>query len=276
MKTACVVSFLGASALPVVLWARAELHPVLQRLPKFSVGAHQGGVFGPHGNNSIPQFEKALSEGADIIEMDLRITRDGVPVVFHDEGLAWRTNCRGKVRDKTLKELRRCRHHNTDDPIYSFAEVLAWVGGKAVVNAEFKDEETIFPAVRLVEEHQALDWVYFQTQSNRSKYQLARSLNADVALLHKVANWDDLRWVQSLQDSALIIVEVDNRMNSEEVVSAVRSMGKWVSQDSFDYDFWKEFFGAHCSEVFSRNLDIAISNRVSGCVKQRNARLMYQ
>ena len=61
--------------------------------------------------NTIPAFEHAIEAGADVIELDLAVTRDNVPVVSHDPVLK-ETLCQGDgptrvIREMTLAELKR-------------------------------------------------------------------------------------------------------------------------------------------------------------------------
>jgi glycerophosphoryl diester phosphodiesterase len=56
--------------------------------------------------NTLPAFELAVRQGADAFELDVRLTRDGAPVVFHDATLERTTHLTGPVRARTLAELR--------------------------------------------------------------------------------------------------------------------------------------------------------------------------
>ena len=50
-------------------------------------------------------MELALRVGAPALEFDIRATRDGVPVLFHDETLERTTNGRGRISDSSYREL---------------------------------------------------------------------------------------------------------------------------------------------------------------------------
>ena len=56
--------------------------------------------------NTLPAFEAALRHGADAIELDVRLTADGAPVVIHDDTLDRTTDRTGPVGALTLAELR--------------------------------------------------------------------------------------------------------------------------------------------------------------------------
>jgi glycerophosphoryl diester phosphodiesterase len=49
----------------------------------------------------------AKSEGADLVEFDVSLTKDGVAVLLHDDTLERTTNCTGLVRDKLFEALRK-------------------------------------------------------------------------------------------------------------------------------------------------------------------------
>ena len=55
--------------------------------------------------NSIAAFEAAIAAGADGIEFDVRLSRDGVPVIIHDDTLQRTHGLRGRVVDSSANEL---------------------------------------------------------------------------------------------------------------------------------------------------------------------------
>ena len=71
------------------------------------------GASGYAPEHTIPAYDLALEQGADYIEVDLQITKDGVLVAMHDDTLD-RTargpaeNCTGLVSDKTLEQIKTC------------------------------------------------------------------------------------------------------------------------------------------------------------------------
>ena len=56
--------------------------------------------------NTIAAFEAAIAAGADGIEFDVRLSRDGVPVIIHDDTLSRTHGVRRRVVDLTAEELR--------------------------------------------------------------------------------------------------------------------------------------------------------------------------
>lgn len=70
------------------------------------VFAHRGGsALGPE--NTIAAFDRGLAAGADGLELDIRLSADGICVVCHDETLDRTTNATGPVSARTAAELSR-------------------------------------------------------------------------------------------------------------------------------------------------------------------------
>ncbi len=55
--------------------------------------------------NTLAAFQRAIDDGADGIEFDVRLTKDGVPVVFHDSTLNRLSQIEGRVSNFTAEEL---------------------------------------------------------------------------------------------------------------------------------------------------------------------------
>tara|TARA_R110002167_G_scaffold335644_1_gene542994 strand:- start:1711 stop:2724 length:1014 start_codon:yes stop_codon:yes gene_type:complete len=62
-----------------------------------------------YAENSLDNLEKSIAAGIDIVETDVRLTKDRKLVVLHDGTLNRTTTCKGKVTDITLTELKKCK-----------------------------------------------------------------------------------------------------------------------------------------------------------------------
>jgi len=80
-------------------------HPFFA-LPAPIVIGHRGAA-GERPENTLPSFERALADGAAILESDVHLTRDGVPVLIHDDELERCTDGSGRVRDHDVAALKR-------------------------------------------------------------------------------------------------------------------------------------------------------------------------
>ncbi len=73
---------------------------------KVIVAGHRG-YKARYPENTLPSFKAAMDGGADMLEMDVNITRDGIPVVIHDLTVDRTTDGSGTIRSLTLEEIRR-------------------------------------------------------------------------------------------------------------------------------------------------------------------------
>lgn len=78
----------------------------LDRSARALVYAHRGGA-ALRPENTIPSFDHGLALGADGLELDVRLSRDGVVVVHHDEVLDRTTDGHGAISALTADELSR-------------------------------------------------------------------------------------------------------------------------------------------------------------------------
>ncbi len=89
--------------------------------------------------NSLPAFERAIQMGYGI-ELDVQLTKDGVPVVFHDWDLKRAAGVDRKIRDCTFEELQSYRLFGSSQTIPAFETVLELADGRTPLIIELKAE----------------------------------------------------------------------------------------------------------------------------------------
>lgn len=89
--------------------------------------------------NSRAAIRAAIAAGYGI-EMDLQLSKDGVPMVFHDETLERLTPREGWLCDLTAAELSALPLKHGDEGIPTLAEVLEIVAGRVPLLIELKDQ----------------------------------------------------------------------------------------------------------------------------------------
>ncbi len=67
--------------------------------------AHRG-FSGKYPENTKIAFKKAIELEADMIELDITLSKDKIPIIIHDDSLERTTNGKGKVRSSTYTELK--------------------------------------------------------------------------------------------------------------------------------------------------------------------------
>ena len=74
----------------------------------FRILAHRGAtITGPE--NTMEAVHRCRQEGADAVELDVRLSADGEPVIFHDEDARRLAGVRGRIRDLRWKDIRELK-----------------------------------------------------------------------------------------------------------------------------------------------------------------------
>jgi len=114
--------------------------------------AHRGAsAYAPE--NTIAAFDKAVEQGADAIELDLHLSRDGELVVIHDDTLDRTTDGSGPVHQRSLGELMRLDAGRwfgegfAGQRIPRLDEVLDRFAWKVPLALEIKAGSTFFPGI---------------------------------------------------------------------------------------------------------------------------------
>lgn len=129
--------------------------------------------------NTLAAFRRALAQRVDGIELDVRVTWDGVPVVFHDATLSRLTGTAGRLGASVWADLRCLRILESRETIPQLTDVLRLTRGRAVVQIEIKPGTPVAPVVRAVRAARATDHVIlasFSAALVREAARLAPSL----------------------------------------------------------------------------------------------------
>ena len=157
------------------------------------VVAHRG-ASAREPENTLTAFDSALSAGADAIELDVRLSSDGVPVVMHDADVAGATDGSGFVHEMTLAQLKRLdasKGLGERQEVATLAEALALVGDRGGVNLEIKNipgepafdspEESVLRATLDVLEAEAFDGPLLISSFNWLTIERSKELAPDIA-----------------------------------------------------------------------------------------------
>jgi glycerophosphoryl diester phosphodiesterase len=115
-------------------------------MARFEIVAHRG-VPGEAPENTLPSFQRAIDLGADAVELDVRLTADRVPAVFHYFYLDSVTSLTGPIFNYTFDQLRHAPIFGRgvedlgDVKIPTLGEVLDIIGGRIGLEIEVKGPE---------------------------------------------------------------------------------------------------------------------------------------
>ncbi len=126
--------------------------PLRESLGRPWIIGHRG-ASGEAPENTMVAFRLALEQGADMVETDVQLTADGVPVLLHDATLERTTSGLGLVRDRSLAEIRALDAGSWFAPRYAFEtvptleELLEWAAGETPVCIEIKNGPVYYPGI---------------------------------------------------------------------------------------------------------------------------------
>ncbi len=121
-------------------------------MEKTLVWAHRG-ASGYAPENTMEAFRMAEEMGADGIELDVQMTKDGELVIIHDETINRVCDGKGWVKDFTLAQLRKYNFNKTHPEylrceIPTLEEVYAWIKTtNLTVNVEIKTGVVFYPEI---------------------------------------------------------------------------------------------------------------------------------
>ena len=99
--------------------------------------AHRG-ASSTRPENTLASFEEAVRLGASMVEFDVRLASDGVPVVLHDPLLERTTDGVGSVHERTAAEMAALVAGPDGERVPTLAETLALLSGRAGTAIEIK------------------------------------------------------------------------------------------------------------------------------------------
>ncbi len=100
--------------------------------------------------NSMEAFRRAVEAGFGM-EVDVHVTRDGIPVIFHDFKLNRICGVNGRLEEYTYEELQRFTLCDSQERIPRFADMLALVKGRVPLIVEIKSESVDVSSCRYID-----------------------------------------------------------------------------------------------------------------------------
>ena len=215
----------------------------------FTAVAHRGEPLGNR-ENTLPAFASAMALGADMVEIDVRRTRDGEVVVLHDQTLQRLWGVDASVGDLDLAEVATIG--DGDVRIPTVREVLAAVPVPLMV--DFTRREVVQGALEAVLEARALDRSLFVT-GNVEALRLLRGLSTGARI--------GLTWVETSSPPLDLLEELGAEywnpmfgLVTPEGVAAVHDAGRKVST-------WTVDEPEDMARVVGAGVDAVVSNRIA-------------
>ncbi|PID56328.1 hypothetical protein CSB45_11615 [candidate division KSB3 bacterium] len=198
---------------PVCPVAVSHMEIVSRTQRSFKVIAHRG-ASGYAPENTLASFEKGLDLGADMLELDIHMSKDSELVVIHDATLERTTNGSGYIKNYSLKELKQFDASKGFDAyrgerIPSLQEVFDLAKKRAAFAIEIKNCPILYPdieknLVHLIEQNDLVDDALVITFYHPSLKEITR-LNPDIqtGILYTAALIEPWKAAESVGATAL-------------------------------------------------------------------------
>ncbi len=208
---------------------------------KIVVTAHRG-FSGKFPENTLLSFQKAVELGVDLIEFDVRATKDLVPIILHDATLDRTTNGKGKPGEYNFDEIRRLNASyfiadgkgRRSEPVYpelpipTLVEVFESVPESVGLNIQLyqtEPEEYLRKLCRLYDEYDVYGRGYF-TVSTFVEAQKIREINdkIDICILENQDKMDE-PLLKKLKEFGCDIIQPYRDCVTPELCKLINDMG---------------------------------------------------
>lgn len=192
--------------------------------------------------NSIPMIEAAIKAGTDMVELDLRVTKDGVIVLMHDESIARTTTGTGMVANLTYQDIlyydmKRDSRVWEDVKVPTLEEALLACKGKVYVNLDLYGKNIpVETCVDVIERTGMTDQVMvFVNRDEAGRYYM---LNNEIALHPFISDVSQISlYYEDYYNAKLFQYDTELFMGSKPGLAAqVRQAGRLTYSNILDYD----------------------------------------
>lgn len=211
------------------------------------IAAHRGKSGGNILGNTIPGFKAALQEGADILEMDVVQSIDGIFYVFHDGTEPFHLKIAKNIKTLSSKKISKLHYFNATNKKSEFGvqkleDVLEEFKGRTFINIDRAWD--IFP--QLIDKLEAFDMKDQIIIKAPVKTEVLRFLNETAVdfmfmpIIHRFADMDKVLQYQhiNLVGMELVTPKQDDPLFENGTISRIKERGlfAWVNAVTFNED----------------------------------------
>lgn len=196
--------------------------------------------------NTMASFKAAVHLNFTHIELDVHLSKDGVPVVMHDHTIDRMTNGQGEIRSFTLAELRKFKVNYMEN-IPTLEEVLLFVRNRVTVSIEMKDTK-LYPnfeerVLSVIEKTNMMEQVYIISFHQQSLKRLRKlSDKIELGLLVNKLKRSHFRLVEKLHAN---YIAVNHKGVKESYIKKCQAIGVqlvvWTVNTNEHMNYFQQF-----------------------------------
>ena len=228
--------------------------------------------------NSLQAIQNCIDMGVDMVEVDLKKTKDGHLILMHDKTLNRTTTGKGKPEDYTLVELKEMRlkngaGHKTRHQIPTFEECMLLCKGKIMVNVDkgydyFKEAYAILKKTGTVNQCVMKAGLPYEQVKAENGEVLDEMVFMPVVNLHKEGAEDVIDgYLEHMKPKAFELVFDNDGPEVLRLIKKVRESGAKV----FINSLWPELCGGHDDD---RAVELGEPEKSWGWIVKQGAKLI--
>ncbi len=185
--------------------------------------------------NSIAAINKAIVEGIEMIEIDIRETKDGELVLMHDATIDRNTDGSGKVSDYALQDIQEFKLYNdngvlSNEKVPSLKEVLAISRGKIYIDLDISNKASFDSVYPIVKQFGMLKQVLFYS----SKLDVVKTMinkDSEVIAMPIIDGEDRFSDYENLQN--IKVVHYTNDSFNQTLVNKAKTKGWYIFMNAY-------------------------------------------
>lgn len=144
--------------------------------------------------NTMSAFKRCIEYGIEIAELDVQLSKDGIPIIFHDSSITKKTGKKGKISNFNYSDLMNIDVINNKtgkkDKIISLETLFQAIQTeKLLLQIELKAKNTAIPTIELIKKYKFEDRVYLSS-FYRSELWTAQKFAPEIAKILLVKSRD--------------------------------------------------------------------------------------
>lgn len=222
------------------------------------VAAHRGSVAGNIPFNSRPAFRAALWQGADIIETDVTLSADGVPVIFHPKQEIHHLFKDIHIEQMTAEEIgRECYANFDDNPtqchIMTLDELLEELKGKCLINLDHA-WDYLPETVETVRRHNMTQQIILKTPVRKEYLQIIEQAAPDIMYIPMIKETDTVTpLLESMQinyaGAEVLFTHDSAPVAQDDYIRSHHEKGRFLWVNAILYNYKTQLSGGHTDDV---------------------------
>lgn len=253
------------------------------------VSAHRGGTAHGYPENAIETFSYFANKMPLIIECDIRLSKDSVMVLMHDETLDRTSNGKGNIADFTLSELKNFKLKDDEGNITNFRiptleEALVWGNGNVIYTLDVKQDVSYEKLSQLINKVSAQPYVVIITYNTRQARAM-HNINPDLMLSVSIKSTKDLTALADtgIPDTKVVAFigtahpkkDLVDRIHQHGIKTILGTIGNLDRQaDSKGYQVYAEYVD-NGADILSTDRPLEAQKALDFYIRKRNINSPY-